>query len=102
MTPAGKHRVRTTGGCDSINRRAPTGFLARGLKLVAEALLREWSATRANDEGQVPTWSCLKGRLQHGQNRQRDLYGEAAFLRLNRGNAIAHMLATEPHRIATA
>ena len=47
--------------------------LARGFKLVAEQHLGKRSAIRANDESQVAAWSRIKGRLQHGQDRQPSL-----------------------------
>ena len=74
--------------------------LQASLKAVAERLLAERLAARAANEGELANRAGIKRALQDGQDRNRHDHFALALLGAQRGNALAHMLASEPDGIA--
>ena len=72
------------------------------LEQVAEGFLGQRLAVLAGDVGQIAARASPQSLGKHRKDRERDVDGVAALFRFDLSDTIPHMLAAEPHRVATA
>ena len=96
--------VRSSRRCDlahAMRRAWNAGLLAGFAEQVAERFLRQRSPVRTGDERQITTRAGGNRLRKHGEYRKRYCDRVSALEGLDGGDAIADMLPTELHRVAS-